>query len=633
MASGTISLGTSGAILGQIVWSSSSNGTAANSSQVTASIQVKKTSNTTASTTGTWTGNLNLNGDSRNFSIKKEVSKNSWVTLSSFTITKSHNSDGTGTCYIQGRIQGPAGTSQASSVVQGSQTVTLDNIPRQATITSAQNFTDIQNPTIQYTNPAGNSVSSLQACISLTGSQPDIAYRDISKTGTSYTFNLTEAERNILRQATPNSNTLAVYFYIKTVINGNTFYSNIAKNMSIVNANPTFSASYQDTNSSTVAITTNNQKIIQNNSTLQINTSNLQALKYAKVSKISVNVNGTVTTQNLSSSQTSATFNIGTLNVSSNLTIPITLTDTRGNTTTNNLTVQVLEWSLPTAIITLERVSNFYTETNLTVNADYSSLDNKNSITIQYQIKKVSDSSYGSLVTIQDNVQTQFNADNTYQWNVRVIVTDKLGSTTYNLKLNKGIPISFFDNLLSSIGFNCFPRSENGVWSQDFPIDDIIYLGSQVLYDNYQTSTSGKQAVLGSYNYDLIQGLFTGITIPSAYERAYRVSAQCYTNNNNMASIQLNNFQSNQVNTWSNNTMRKICSTRIFKESEIELESVYNYSSRQGTNLYCLNSGSYPANFWNITVHCYLVKKTTNLEQVGSYALTNADNNIQNSQS
>ena len=43
MANGTISLGTSGAIMGQIVWSSSSNGSVANSSNVLATIQVRKT--------------------------------------------------------------------------------------------------------------------------------------------------------------------------------------------------------------------------------------------------------------------------------------------------------------------------------------------------------------------------------------------------------------------------------------------------------------------------------------------------------------------------------------------------------------------------------------------------------------
>ena len=501
MASGTISLGTSGAILGQIVWSSSSNGTVANSSQVTASIQVKKTSNTTQSTTGTWTGNLNINGDNRTFSIRKEVSKSSWVTLSSFTITKSHNSDGTGTCYIQGKIQGPAGTSQSSSIVQGSKTVTLDTIPRQASITSAPNFTDIQNPTIQYSNPAGNSVSSLQACISLNGSNADVSYRDIPKTGTSYTFNLTEAERNVLRQATPNSNTLNVIFYVKTVINGTTFYSTLTKQMTIVNANPTFTSSYQDTKASTVAITGNNQQIIQNNSTLQINISNMTALKYAKVSSISVNVNGNVTTQSLSSSQTTATFNIGTLNVSSNLSIPITLTDTRGNKTTSNLSVTVLSWSLPTAIIDLQRVSNYYTQTNMTVNAEYSSLNNKNTITIQYQIKKVTDSSYGALTTIQDNVQTTFNADNQYSWNVKVIVTDKIGTTTYNLLLYKGIPLMYWDRLLSSVGINCFPQNQYSLELNGVNIQKALQGVS--LYSSTSGGTNGTVNLSdSSANYD-----------------------------------------------------------------------------------------------------------------------------------
>lgn len=534
------------------------------------------------------------------------------------TLTVTHNSDGKKSISVS-----LATAIYTSTVTTNSGTWTLDNIPRYATITSAPNFTDIQNPTIEYNNQAGTNVTSLQACISLTGSNPDIAYRDISTTGTSYTFNLTEAERNVLRQATTTSNTRTVYFYVKTVISGNTFYENKPVTFTIVNANPTFNVAYLDTNATTTAITNNNQQIIQNKSTLQINITNATALKYATLSSASVNVNGVVTTQSLSSS--SLTLNIGTLDVSSNLTIPVTITDSRNNSTTINLTIQVLSWSLPSAIITLQRLNNYYPTTNLTVDADYSSLDGNNTITIQYQIKKVSDASYGALTTIQDNVQTQFTADNTYEWNVKVILTDRLGSYSYTLKLGKRIPIVYFDNILNSTGFNCFPLTAEGVWSNNFPIDDVIYLGSQVLYDSYQMTTSGKNAVLGSYDYNLIDGLFTGITIPSAYEKAYRVTAQMHTQNNNQASIYLNNFQSNLINTWSNTTMRKIGSTRIFKQSEIELETTYGYS-RNGTNLYCSNNGNYQANFWNITVHCYLVKKTTNLEQVVSYELSNDDN-------
>ena len=108
---------------------------------------------------------------------------------------------------------------------------TLTNIPRQATITAAPDFTDQDNPTISYSNPAGNSVASLAACISLTGSAADIAYRDISKTGTSYQFPLTDAERDLLRNNTVISRD--VYFYVRTKIGSTYFYDKVKKTFSV----------------------------------------------------------------------------------------------------------------------------------------------------------------------------------------------------------------------------------------------------------------------------------------------------------------------------------------------------------------------------------------------------------------
>lgn len=409
------------------------------------------------------------------------------------TLTVTHNSDGKKSISVS-----LATAIYTSSVTTNSGTWTLDNIPRSASITSAPNFTDIQNPTIQYSNQAGSNVTTLQACISLTGSNDDIAYRDISKTGTSYTFNLTNAERNVLRQATTTSNTRTVYFYIKTVISGVTSYSSKAVTLSIVNANPTFNVAYLDTNSTTTAITGNNQKIIQNNSTLQINITNATALKYATLTTASINVNGVVTTQNISGS--SLTFNVGTLNVANNLTVPVTLTDSRNNKTTTNLTVQVYSWSLPSAITTLQRLNNYYSETNLTVDANYSSLGGNNTITIQYQIKKVSDSTYGALTTIQDNVQTQFTADNKYEWNVRIVLTDKIDSYSYILTLPKGLPILFVDTIKNSVGINCFPEDEESLEVDGINILDSIYYKSGDSYsvsgrivDNGYISDSAKQ--------------------------------------------------------------------------------------------------------------------------------------------
>ena len=229
----------------------------------------------------------------------------------------------------------------------------------------------------------------------------------------------------------------------------------------VVNSNPTFNSTYKDTNSTTTAITGNNQLIIQNNSTLQVNVTNANAKNYASLSSVSITIEGQTTSKPISSS--SLNIDLGTINLSTNTEMVVTLTDSRGITSEQTITLQMLEWSLPTAIITLGRQNNFYTETDINVNADYSSLDDKNTITIKYRTKKVSDTTYGSYSNLSDNVTTTFNADNTYEWNVQVLIQDKLGSTTYNLTLNKGIPIAFFDRLLRSFSINCFPSDEESL--------------------------------------------------------------------------------------------------------------------------------------------------------------------------
>jgi hypothetical protein len=478
----------------RIIVTENSYSVANNTSNVTVKVQVWRT-NQGYETYGSGTCYCTIDGTTYSQSItsSQKFSYNSYTQVFSKSLNINHNSDGTKAIYVSSYIS----HSRFDSTSQGF-TINLTNIPRSATITNAPNFNDTQNPTINYSNTAGNSVSSLQACISLTGNTDDIAYRNIPINGTSYTFNLTDSERNILRQATTTSNSRTVYFYIRTIINGSTFYTNKAVTFLVVNANPTFNVAYLDTNSTTTSITGNNQQIIQNNSTLQINITNATALKYATLKSASINVNGAVTTQNLNSS--SLAINVGTLNVSQNLTIPVTVTDSRNNKTTINLTIQVLSWSLPSALITMERESNFYTATNLTVNADYSSLNNKNTITIQYQIKKTTDSTYGALTTIFDNVQTTFNADNSYSWNVKVILTDKIGTTTYNLFLYKGIPLMFWDRLLSSVSINCFPTNQYSFALNGIDILEAIQGVS--LYSNTSGSGSSIQLSDSAANYD-----------------------------------------------------------------------------------------------------------------------------------
>ena len=239
------------------------------------------------------------------------------------SITLAHNVDGTKSfsASIQAAVYG------TSINVSGSDTFELDIIPRYALITNAPNFNDEQNPTITYSNPLGSGVDSVSACISFDGSNPDIEYRDISKTGTSYTFNLTEAERNILRSHITKQNSDTVYFYVRTIIKGEYFFSKIAKTLTIVNANPTLSPTIMDTNSTTVALTDDNSKFIRYFSNLYYS-ANAAGLKSATIDSITV----------VCGSETLRT-STGTFNSIETNSIKFIVVDSRGNTTTKTITL------------------------------------------------------------------------------------------------------------------------------------------------------------------------------------------------------------------------------------------------------------------------------------------------------
>lgn len=580
-----------------------------NSSSVTVKVQAWRT-NTGYTTYGTGTCYCNIDGKSYSQSISssQKITYNSYTTLFSTTVTIPHNNDGTKNIYVEAKITHARFTSSYHGF-----TVSLTNIPRQANITAVTNFNDEGNPTITYSNSAGETVTSLDACISLTGSTDDIAYRPISKTGTTYTFELTTAERDVLRNATPNSNTLTVYFYVRTVIAGQTFYSNKSATMTIVNANPySTGRTYYDTNTVSRNITQNRQVMIQNVSTLEYKFGHIYARKGATLTSVAITINSVTTTASLSlATENNVIVYIGTVNEgSSHIYADITVTDSRGNIITYRDIITNWAWSAPTGIITCARKNNFYSETDLYVNADFSSLHNRNSITITYYYKETASSTWITGGTMSDESTVTLTLDNTQSWGVKVTIQDVLATTTYLISVDKGIPIIFFDRQMRSVGINCFPAEENSIESDGLILDDIVYVGQQTLFESYSKADMGYVAVLGSYGFDLISGIFNGITIPSSYVRAYRITAQVSTTNDNMAKVKINNIESSQGNTWSAlQTMRKIVSTPIFKESDITLEPTLNYTAKDGCNLYCGNTkSSGTAYFYNVTVHGYLVK-------------------------
>ena len=295
--------------------------------------------------------------------------------------------------------------------------------------------------------------------------------------GTGVTDNIsldTDIIASSLYAQMPNSNSItgeiAVTTYSGDTVIGTSSCAIIAH---VVNSNPTFDVAYEDSNSNTVAITENNQYIIRNNSTLKISVSNAQALNSATFKSITAVVNGNAYTGTLNGS--TGVVNVGMVNISSDAKVAVKLTDSRGNEGIREITVLVYDWTLPSAIIKLNRKSNYYSESILNVNANYSSIGGKNEVTIKYRTKKVANSTFSTYTTIQNNTDANFTADNEYEWNVQVNVADKLGSTTYNLLLPRGIPIAYVDTKKNSFGVNCFPKNEKSLEINGKTVFDMVY--------------------------------------------------------------------------------------------------------------------------------------------------------------
>lgn len=156
---------------------------------------------------------------------------------------------------------------------------------------------------------------------------------------------------------------------------------------------------------------------------------------------------------------------------------------------------------------------------------------------------------------------------------------------------------------------------DKGTWSLISSSPDRQCVGSQVIYDG--TSGSGnvnKTSIYGAYDYGLIDGVFSSISIPTGFHKEYKLSFQGTTGSGNQIVLYINNIATSEVQTYSGNTFRTIGSSNYFKESDITLETTKGYS-RQGTNLHYLVKGTSSSwDFRNVTITGFIVSDTTYYE-------------------
>lgn len=333
----------------------------------------------------------------------------------------------------------------------------LPTIPRHATLNSAPNFTDEQNPTINFSNPAGTGVDVYLETPYNGGA--GFANRYLGGANGNYTFDLSDAERNTIRSRMPSSNSMVVRFVVHDSLGGVNSWSYLDRTVTLVNGNPTFADfDYKDSNSATVAITGNDQFIIQGQSTLELkvlSADKATANKYATMVKYNSAISSI--NQDTTYSTSDVTQALGVLNVNTDTVLAVKAIDSRGNFTTVNKTVSVLPYVPPQVTPTVKRVNDFETETDISVAGVFSQLTiasvDKNAVNattgVKYRYKKVEDVSWSSWVDLANTTSggniavAEFTEDfdRNFAWNMEFSITDKITTSVTSYILPVGKPI------------------------------------------------------------------------------------------------------------------------------------------------------------------------------------------------
>lgn len=501
----------------RIRWSTNSQSVANNSSSVNVGVYLVVPANW--STSSYMRGSFTVNGEVRNINVATATYRAGEHLLASDNFTIYHNNDGTKSFNMSATVT--SGWTTLGTMPTASGSGTLNTIAR----ASQPSINTFPNNSPDFNIGDTIKIHMNRASTNFTHTVV-FNYGSTSVTvATGVTDNCTfdtSTIANDLYALIPNANVYSKTISV-TTYNGSTNIGTktCAYNAHVTNANPTFNAAYLDINSTTTGLTGDDQLIVRNKSTLRVNISNAAAQKSATLASAQCVILGQTVSATLSGS--SVALNVGTINTSQDTTAAVTVIDSRGNSTTKNLNITVADWQPPTAIITLQRHNNYYSDTDITVDADYASVDGKNAITIQARTKKQTESTWGAYTTLQDNVTSVLTLDNEYAWDIQVLLTDSLGgSTTYNATLSRGMPIVYFDRIKSSTGFNCFPQYDDSV-----EVSGRLFVQNQDILDKF-SGIGGTAQAASTSDWNTAGGMKTGIYMGSNMSNAPNNSANWF---------------------------------------------------------------------------------------------------------
>ena len=235
--------------------------------------------------------------------------------------------------------------------------------------------------------------------------------------------------------------------FVLATCKGSTLIDTSSKTATIrtkaANSAPLFSEfTCADSNSTTSAVTGGNPYYIQGYSTLKITPGTATSRNWSQITKYTAVCNG-VTVSNTNG----GVLNLGKISKSGNITVKVTVTDSRGYTKSVFKTINVIPYDRANVYsITLRRTNEIESEMQLVFSGSISSINidgaDKNSLkSVRYRYKKTNASSYGNFIDLLSSVDingTSFSFSNlelcdldvNSSYNFHLEIRDVFGSMT-----------------------------------------------------------------------------------------------------------------------------------------------------------------------------------------------------------
>lgn len=397
--------------------------------------------------------------DGTDYSFTHSIPQNSTTTIFEKTLDISHDNEGKKTVNASFSYQ----TGISAGTISGSTSKVLTTIPRTSEVSlSKKNFNIGETITI-YTNRKSASFTHT-AVIKFNGQ----TVRTQTGIDASYSWNTNELFAKIPNQNQANG-TVEL-----TTYSGGTRIGTSTVNFTgyVVNSDPTFNNfDCEDSNSTTVTLTGNNQKYIRKYSSAKvtITSANKMVAKNSATAKYYNIIVG-----NKSEKLDYSTSNINKVinNMDSN-TVSVFATDSRGNQTNKTKSLEIIDYSeIVIQSLNIERKEGVGEKLVITLSGKYSNTNfgaKTNSVkSVQLRRKVKNDSNYGDWIDIKSLIT--INAENgtfscnskeltsqTFilgtEYDIEIKIADELSSDTEPVSLNSGkVLLSALKNKGISIG-------------------------------------------------------------------------------------------------------------------------------------------------------------------------------------